>query len=569
MSARMSKGVFRQWEPPKNPIKHGAKCYICPLRGQEPVWGDGPKSALFAFVGEAPGRDEATLGIPFCLAPETLVLMRDLTWRALANVHVGDWILTVSEEAQNGNGISGQQYREWRFAQVTAKSERLAERFRVTTDDGGEIVASREHRFLNGRPHNKKIGAWLRVDQLLQSDSKWNRDHSGRASRLVRPFKPWSTNRSREAGYLAGFFDGEGHVSGSRGGARKLGMVGFSQNEGPTLQHVRAVATQFNFDFVEDAETRKNGKVCVHTRLRGGFNEVVRFLGSIRPTRLLADFDGLVTRIGRGFRRSLGETPRVLRRESIGEGRLIDITTTAGTFIANGFVVHNCGSSGELLTQWVEKVYGLKRTEVWFDNAVMCLPPGGDMKAFLQKARKEHRLALAASRGGATYVERTLKVQIGALAHVRHPPGTAAEILKEKKRRYLERDEIRRQNPKWTDRQVKDELDLRYPEPGDTFPHPVDCCRERLLWSLGTPRCKACGKFIAAPDAIVCRCVSPKPVVSKERLNVPYVVPMGNSAMLSLLGFEGISERRGYVYDAMARRRELAGVPVKPGKEKK
>lgn len=69
--ARSREGIFgkievnRQTVPPDDPREWGAKCDQCPLNGSTPVWGDGPLGAQLAFVGEAPGRDEVSLGLPF------------------------------------------------------------------------------------------------------------------------------------------------------------------------------------------------------------------------------------------------------------------------------------------------------------------------------------------------------------------------------------------------------------------------------------------------------------------------------------------------------------------------
>ena len=62
---------FRQTSPTswgfksEDPRKWSARCDICPLNGQTPVWGDGPRDAQLAYIGEAPGRDEVSVGIPF------------------------------------------------------------------------------------------------------------------------------------------------------------------------------------------------------------------------------------------------------------------------------------------------------------------------------------------------------------------------------------------------------------------------------------------------------------------------------------------------------------------------
>lgn len=44
----------------------GAKCDLCPLKGQgTPVFGDGPLDAKLAIVAENPGKEEAAFGTPF------------------------------------------------------------------------------------------------------------------------------------------------------------------------------------------------------------------------------------------------------------------------------------------------------------------------------------------------------------------------------------------------------------------------------------------------------------------------------------------------------------------------
>lgn len=38
----------------------------CPLHGHLPVWGEGPPHAKVMLIGEAPGHEEESYGIPFC-----------------------------------------------------------------------------------------------------------------------------------------------------------------------------------------------------------------------------------------------------------------------------------------------------------------------------------------------------------------------------------------------------------------------------------------------------------------------------------------------------------------------
>jgi len=63
-----------------------------------------------------------------------------------------------------------------------------------------------------------------------------------------------------------------------------------------------------------------------------------------------------------------------MSREDVGEVDVVDITTTTGTFIAEGFLVHNCGQSGKLLEEILERVYA-ESTPRFYTNAMACRPP--------------------------------------------------------------------------------------------------------------------------------------------------------------------------------------------------
>lgn len=55
----------RQRKKPEDPRLMGALCDKCPLRGRDPVYGDGPPTADIAIVMDQPSKEEALIGIPF------------------------------------------------------------------------------------------------------------------------------------------------------------------------------------------------------------------------------------------------------------------------------------------------------------------------------------------------------------------------------------------------------------------------------------------------------------------------------------------------------------------------
>lgn len=348
----------------------GADCLHCPLAKHRFVRserGSGAPPSL-ALVGEAPGKREVQTGRPFCLVPETLVLMADLTWKPLGEIVVGDEIMTVEENARaNGLGVSGHSARHWTIAKVT-NTHRAMRTTRVVTTPDGELIGTPDHRVLvrYGKSGTKR---WKQIDQLRP------RSKTGRfGSRIAFAVRPWVRDESYEAGWLGGFYDGEGFVSGSRSERAKKGStVGFAQNLGPTRDRAHRYLKKLGFSLRVSEEQREKGIVCARDHLRGGFAENARLLGTVRPERLIADFKRTVHRhsvngIGASQVRTIHDG---------GLREVIDITTTAGTFIANGFVVHNCGKSGELLNYALHQAT-IARPELAILNAIACGPIPSD-----------------------------------------------------------------------------------------------------------------------------------------------------------------------------------------------
>lgn len=133
------------------------------------------------------------------------------------------------------------------------------------------------------------------------------------------------------AGWLAGLYDTDGSFGG--------GQIYFYQKDESVLEQIVKYGARWGFDFVRDKKS---------VRLRGDRMERVRFLALIAPAldRKIEKIDGRTVRIA---------TPAVISSiEFLGERELVDITTTSRTFVADGFLVHNC--------------YATERPEFWEQN---------------------------------------------------------------------------------------------------------------------------------------------------------------------------------------------------------
>jgi hypothetical protein len=248
-----------------------------------------------------------------CLAPGTRILKADLTWVPIETLRSGDELIGFDEELKGRNT-------KYRSSRVEAVGRSKHPCYRITTTRG-TVVASDSHMWVARTPHRGGRG--------VQGIRRWIKSKDLRVGDLISFFAaPWDVESSPEQGYLAGFFDGEGDTS--RGG------VGFGQNPGPVLEHVCKLLAARGYD-LRDSNAKR---LCRVLRISGGAAEACRFLGSIRPLRLLAKarchWDGAQT----WGKRSV--PAEILSIEFLGEQETISVKTSTRTFIAEGFLSHNC-----------------------------------------------------------------------------------------------------------------------------------------------------------------------------------------------------------------------------------
>ncbi len=255
------------------------------------------------------------LEVDFCTAPEAKILLTDLTWVRADVVQVGAELIAFDEMPK------GHQH-SFRAARVLAVKHLRRPRVLVRTSHGTTIVST-EHPLL-ARSH-KLARRWVRAADLRPG------------MQLAFLAGPWEPDTSWDGGWLAGFFDGEGWVSSVK--------VGYAQNTGPTLDRAEALLTERAFEF-----WRCNSNSTAQCAITNGLRETLRFLGVIRPTRLLRKSRG----IWEGRRTWGKQSPicRVLSVEPLEEGPVVALETTTKTYISDGFFSHNCAIEAKL-TGWL------------------------------------------------------------------------------------------------------------------------------------------------------------------------------------------------------------------------
>lgn len=265
----------------------------------------------------------------FCVSPETRVLTADLQWVPIGDIQPGTEVVACDENVPGGRGSA----RKMRTATVQAVKVMKAQRYRISFDDGRHVVCTDRHPWLS-----RKAG----------TDAKW-RSISGTGNAVVGKLKVgtqvrWITKTWEAAevedGWFGGMLDGEGCIS----KANTSASINVSQRCGPVWDRLVKYADDrgYHAKIESDAADRpnKHGRVPVPKLAFGRMDEIFRLVGQTRPTRFL----GVRFWEGRempGKRNGDVGWATITGIEAIGDGDVVDMQTTTGTYIAEGFVSHN------------------------------------------------------------------------------------------------------------------------------------------------------------------------------------------------------------------------------------
>jgi hypothetical protein len=247
------------------------------------------------------------------------------------------------------------------------------------------VTCSVDHPFWVRKTSSNNPSRWCRADQLKPG--------------LAIPYLGvWETDTSWQGGYLAGQFDGEGSLV--KHGAHQR-ILSYYQKVSPSQEFVRRLLLEKGFRLREDYRKRREDWQEVWTGIiAGGWGEILRFLGSIRPQRLLEKAESCWEA---GAINGL-EKATVQHVEPAGEQWVTGLSTTTQTYWAGGLASHNsqfsfqysvehglrARSKGmELVLDAPEKMFALAVSTI----RVLAprLTPGWTYRAeYLQKPRHNH-----------------------------------------------------------------------------------------------------------------------------------------------------------------------------------
>jgi stage V sporulation protein R len=254
----------------------------------------------------------------YCITPDHKLLKQDLSWIEAGNIKVGDVVLGFDEHGP---------HRRYRSAIVQGAERVTKPVYCVTLSSGKQFKVTGNHLWLVRQQKGAtSVLQWRATTQL-----RTTKDTRFSASRIPKLMDVWSEINTKDAGWLAGMYDGEGNII--RGSVQALCI---SQNEGPTLNKIKQIIGELGYTFYQ-ADKKSGRGICKTIGLTGSSSaDQLRFLGEIRPERIISkiSFDQL----------GLMKTSNYEEVESvqlIGDLEIVKITTSTGTFVCDGYPMHN------------------------------------------------------------------------------------------------------------------------------------------------------------------------------------------------------------------------------------
>jgi DNA repair photolyase len=134
----------------------------------------------------------------YCAGGDTPILMADGRVRALADLSVGDAIVGTERVGH---------YRRYVSTEVLAHWSTIKPAYRVTLEDGTELIASGDHRFLTNRGWKFVTGAYGGPEQRPHLTTNNELLGTGRFA------SPPADSDDYRRGYLCGLIRGDGHIA--------------------------------------------------------------------------------------------------------------------------------------------------------------------------------------------------------------------------------------------------------------------------------------------------------------------------------------------------------------------
>lgn len=296
----------------------------------------------------------------FCIAPDTPVLTADLRHVRADSVRPGDELVGFDEHSPEPSGRGGGK-RRYRTAVVRNVNMVHKPSVAVYTADGKVTVCSADHRWFVRVPGRQPRLAWVQAADLTTSHQMMS-------------VGTWEVADSRDGGYLAGLFDGEGSMQ-TRASGSTCTQLTFHQKPGNgVMGEFRAAMDRLGLTYTFSPRHPSSTSPCDGIRV-SGVARMMRTVGMVRPHRMLTRAKDIFDGASLFGNVSVADTPHITKVEPVGTHTVVAIETSTHTFIANGYLSHNCqGSAADILmyaTLALDKMGAADGLRLWIHDELV------------------------------------------------------------------------------------------------------------------------------------------------------------------------------------------------------
>lgn len=264
-----------------------------------------------------------------CVHPDTLILTGDSRWVRAGDLRTGDRLVGFDEDNAQVGSTPGRRFRE-SFATVHGVVEKDC--YRVVLEDGTQVTASADHKWLVNLPYVSRGSriAWVQTKDL---------DPAKHRVKCL-GVQPWSGRDDKIAGYLAGSIDCDGAVVFNQSGDSSV-LFGQAHDNADVLDRFLSGVREAKLDLYEKSRSDRPGfgkQDFTDIRVKGGLWRIVSFLAQVGPEKFERVRDNCwVNRVVGKTTTSLG----VVSVAPIGLQPVVSLETSTRTYVANGMLCHN------------------------------------------------------------------------------------------------------------------------------------------------------------------------------------------------------------------------------------
>lgn len=328
-----------------------------------------------------------------CTPAESPVLMRDLSLRPISEVQPGDDVIGFTTDTTPADGSKIYRRRVLISAQVKAVHKFVAPVVKITMDSGEVIRCTPDHKWWSDRAGDGHGNGKKR--RLYRC--------AGIGTNLVRVCPPRlpivAGEDCRRAGWLSGFFDGEGSVSLCRRGyegGRSSAIISFYQGAGrnlPLCEKLERELTHFGFRFNVNEFIRDDRKISKSTHMNRHYRildtslpTIQRFLHVVQPNKWKERLEHAALKAN-----FVIGVEKIKDIKPDGEEPVYALETTSGNYIVWGFASSN--SAGQLQQSPAPRGGGIIKFDWWRLWREKTFPNFGTVVASLDTALKEKESA--------------------------------------------------------------------------------------------------------------------------------------------------------------------------------